>query len=333
VLATGQLFTGAYPFDAGVAAMLAALWALQPGRIALALVCTALTYGFSPLAFVFLSIALVALFLRSRRVSKRVVAVAAGVAAVAGVQLGLLALFGTTGLVLPFRSWQLLAGLGVAGAGLALALRSERGRTLALFFGVWAAASLMAFAVPSPVGHNMLRASTFVVPLMLLAAGLAGYRPRWLTVAALAGALAATVGPYVSMIPVRSAGAQGQASFWRPMLGFLAAHPSPGFRVEVVPTSNHWEAYYFPRAGYALARGWYRQLDIADNPALYKSPLTPTAYRGWLRREAVRYVLLPSGALEAGAAGRGRRCCAPGARAPRSVAQRARRDYAAASPI
>jgi hypothetical protein len=39
------------------------------------------------------------------------------------------------------------------------------------------------------------------------------------------------------------------------MLVFLAAHPAPGFRLEVVPTSNHWEAYYLPRAGYALARG------------------------------------------------------------------------------
>ena len=72
------------------------------------------------------------------------------------------------------------------------------------------------------------------------------------------GALVATVGPYVSMIPVRSADSLAHASFWRPMLGFLSAHPAPGFRVEVVPTSNHWEAYFVPRAGLALARGWYR---------------------------------------------------------------------------
>jgi hypothetical protein len=83
------------------------------------------------------------------------------------------------------------------------------------------------------------------------------------------------------------------------MLAFRAAHPAPGFRLEVVPTSNHWEAYYLPRAGYALARGWYRQLDIADNPALYRPRLTPSAYRTWLRQDAVKYVLLPEGALEA----------------------------------
>jgi hypothetical protein len=304
VLATGQLFTGAYPFDAGVATMLAALCALQRGRIVLALLCTALTFGFSPLAFVLLAIALAALFLRSRRLSRRVVAVGAVLAAVGSVQLGLLALFGTSGLALPFRSWQLLAGLGVAGSGTALAVRSPKARTLALFFVVWAAASLVAFAVPSPIGHNMLRASTFVFPLMLLSAGLAGYRPRWLAALGLTGSLVATVGPYLSMIPVRSSDARAQATFWQPLLGFLEAHPAPGFRVEVVPTSNHWEVYYVPRAGYALARGWYRQLDIADNPTLYRSPLTASAYRGWLRAQAVEYVLLPTGSLEAGAARR-----------------------------
>jgi hypothetical protein len=101
------------------------------------------------------------------------------------------------------------------------------------------------------------------------------------------------------MIPVRTVGSVAHASFWRPMLAFLSARRTPGYRLEVVPTSNHWEAYYLPRAGYALARGWYRQLDIADNPVLYRSQLTPAAYRTWLRHEGVRYVLLPRGSLEA----------------------------------
>jgi hypothetical protein len=210
-----------------------------------------------------------------------------------------LALFPTSGLVYPFGSWRLVAGLAVAGSGAALALRSARARTLLLIFLVWGTASLVAYAVPSPIGHNVLRASTFVFPLTLLAALLAGFRPRWLALPTLVGSLAATVVPYVSMIPVRAVDAFEKASFWHPMLAFLAAHPAPGFRLEVVPTSNHWEAYYLPRAGYALARGWYRQLDIADNPALYRPRLTPSAYRNWLRQDAVKYVLLPHDALEA----------------------------------
>jgi hypothetical protein len=299
VIATGQLFTGAYPFDAGVALLLATLWALQRGRIVLALGCTALTFGFSPLAFVFLSLALAALFLRRRRLTKRVLAVAAVILVLTIVEVGLLSLFPISGLVYPFGSWRLLAGLAVAGSGAALALRAERARTLALFFLVWGTASIAAYAVPSAIGHNVLRASTFVFPLTLLAALLAGFRPRWLATSAVVGSLVATVGRYLSMIPVRAVGSLASVSFWRPMLTFLSAHPASGYRLEVVPTANHWEAYYFPRAGYALARGWYRQLDIADNPELYRPRLTPKAYRNWLRREAVRYVVLPRGALEA----------------------------------
>ena len=75
-------------------------------------------------------------------------------------------------------------------------------------------------------------------------------------------------------------------------LRFLRTHQQPGYRVEVVPTAEHWEAYWIPKSGFPLARGWYRQLDVADNPALYEQHLGAAAYRSWLRSDAVRYVLL-----------------------------------------
>jgi hypothetical protein len=80
---------------------------------------------------------------------------------------------------------------------------------------------------------------------------------------------------------------------------FLRAHSGPSYRVEVVPTANHWESYFLPAAGFALARGWYRQLDIADDAVLYARRLTGQSYRGWLRAHAVRYVVVPHLALEA----------------------------------
>jgi len=52
-----------------------------------------------------------------------------------------------------------------------------------------------------------------------------------------------------------------------------------------------------PRAGFPLARGWYRQIDMAENPELYQEPLSPESYRRWLRRMGVRYVLLPAARL------------------------------------
>lgn len=67
-------------------------------------------------------------------------------------------------------------------------------------------------------------------------------------------------------------------------------------RVEVVPSRSHRESSAL--APYAnLARGWNRQADLERNPLFYnpKAPLTAAAYRDWLDRWAVHYVVLPPG--------------------------------------
>ena len=293
LLLAGQAFTAAYPFLLGVGALLATLWALQRRRLRLAACCTVLTLGFSPLAFLFLTLALVAMFAYQRSLSRRTVVTAVAVAVAGALQVAVLVLFPSPGLYYPFGTWRFLLGLAVAALGIALALRGRGGRSLASMFAVWALASVLADLVPSPVGHNILRASIFVVPLMLVAAVLAEFRPRWLTATALAAALAAVVLPYAAMVSDRSSDRDSRAAFWRPVFAFLRRHSSADFRVEVVPTANHWEAFYFPSAGFALARGWYRQLDIADNPILYKRSLTAAEYQSWLRLRAVRFVVVP----------------------------------------
>lgn len=299
VLLAGQAFTAAYPYDMGLASLLGTLWALQRGRRRLAAGCVLLTLGFSPLAFVFLALTLLALFLRRPRISRQAVTVGVAGLVAAGVQLAVLVALPTPGLVYPYGTWRLCAGLAVAGLGTAVAFRGRGGWPLASIFIVWAGATVVADVVPSPVGHNLVRASVFVLPLMLVAAALAEFRPRWLTIAALAAALASNVLPYSAMIATRSSSVDGHAAFWKPVVDFLRAHSTPAFRVEVVPTANHWEAYFLPHAGFALARGWYRQLDIADDAALYAHGLTSAGYRTWLRAHAVRYVVLPHLQLEA----------------------------------
>jgi hypothetical protein len=294
VLLAGQVFTAAYPFETGLAMLLAAIWALQRRRVWAAAVFMLLALGLSPLAFVFLGLALFGLFLSRRQVNRQTVIVAsAGVVAV-GIQLAALLLLPEPPLVYPYGTWQLLAGLTVAGLGVLLARRSLAGRPLAALFIVWAGSSVVVALLPSPLGRNMLRASLFAVPLMLVAASLARWRPRGLAFAAVAAALAANLLPYMSMISYRSSGVSARAAFWRPMIRFLHAHDSPDFRVEVVRTQDHWEDYFLPAAGIPLARGWYVQLDIADNSLLYDSTLSPAGYRQWLRRRAVRYVVLPN---------------------------------------
>jgi hypothetical protein len=299
VLIAGQAFTAAYPYDLGVAALLGAIAALQRRRTAIAIVCTVLTLGFSPLAFVFLALALFAVLLARRRIDRQTVAVTAAAALAGSVQLALLILLPSPGLVYPYGAWRLLAGLALAAAGALLSLRGRAGLPLASLFGVWAAASVAVYLVRSPIGHNLVRASVFVFPLMLVAAALADFRPRWLVTVATVGALAANVLPYAPMISARASTPDAHGGFWRATVDFLERHGSARYRVEVVPTANHWESYYVPAAGIALARGWYRQLDIADNPQLYARRLTPRLYRSWLRARAVRFVVVPDLRLEA----------------------------------
>jgi hypothetical protein len=294
VLAAGPLFTGTYSYALGLAAALAALRLLQLGRPWLGIGSAALTLGFSPLAFAFLCLALGAVVLARRRLDVRV---AAGLAALGAAQLLVLAAFPSEGRY-PFSSLSLAAALGTSGLAAALAARAPGGRLLAAFFVLWGLVCATAFLVTSPFGDNLTRLRGVVFPLVLLAAAVARFRPRSLALAALAVALVYNFGPDVSALPKRAGDARtAEESFWAPALGFLRTHPSPVQRVEVVPTFGHWEAWWVPRAGFALARGWYRQLDIAQNPELYRTPLSAAAYRGWLARMGVRFVLLPQARL------------------------------------
>jgi hypothetical protein len=297
VLAAGPLFTGTYSYAAGLAAALGCLRLLQLRRPWAAVGAAALALGFSPLAFAFLCLALAAVAV-DRRPSRRTLAVVGtGLGGLGLLQVTLLLLFPSAGRY-PFSPLSLAAAVALGTLGAALAFRGRRSRALAALFVLWALVCLAAFAVPSPFGDNLTRLRALVFPLVLLAAVLARFRPRPLAVAALALALVYNLGPDVSALPKRIGDADtAREAYWAPALGFLAAHRDPDHRVEVVPTFGHWEAWWVPRAGHALARGWYRQIDLAENPELYADPLDPAAYRRWLHRRAVRFVLLPDARL------------------------------------
>ncbi len=121
---------------------------------------------------------------------------------------------------------------------------------------------------------------------------------------ALSAALAYNVVPYLMLIPYRSDGRSADSAFWSQAVDYVRTHGAGGYRVEVVPTASHWEAYWVPKADIALARGWYRQLDEADNSVLYGEQLSGQEYRAWLRSVGVRYVVRPLTKLDfAGATG------------------------------
>jgi hypothetical protein len=292
VLAAAPLFTGEYAYTLGFAAMLAALKLLQLRRFWLAALVAALTVGFSPLAFVFLCLIVGSYAVWRRQIAVRYLWFGVGLAVAAGIELAALVLFPAGTGTFPFHWIDFATVLVVSSLGVLLA-RSARGAgPLVWFYALWGLGSIVLYVVPSPLGDNWTRLSAFIFPVMLLTASLAGFRPRRLVVLALAAALAYNLVPYALLVPSRLDNNTQSASFWRPAIRFLREHEQPGFRVEVVPTAEHWEAYWIPKSGFPLARGWYRQLDTADNPALYRTHLGAAAYRSWLRSNAVHYVLL-----------------------------------------
>ena len=159
---------------------------------------------------------------------------------------------------------------------------------------------LLTMAAPSLVGSNVARLGELLTGPVL--AGMGSARHRWL----LAAALIATAVWQVAQ-PAADL-AQGNAPPYAPQtaalvreLGTLHADTA---RVEAVPQYGHWESQELATA-VPLARGWERQVDIERNPLFYGG-LTPSAYRRWLRYNAVRYVAIsaatpdPAGAAEAG---------------------------------
>jgi len=293
VLAAAPLFTGLYAYTLGFVAMLATLKLLQLRRPWLAGIVAALTVGFSPLAFAFLCLIVGSYAVSRRRIARRHLWFGVALGLAAAIEVAALLLFpGAGGGVYPFHWIDFVAVLGVTTLGLLVARRVRGAGPLVAFYALWGLGSIVVYIVPTPLGDNWTRLSAFVFPVMLLTASLAGFQPRRLVVLALAAAFAFNLVPYALLVPSRLGNDTQQASFWRPAIGFLRQHDRPGFRVEVVPTAEHWEAYWIPKSGFPLARGWYRQLDVADNPTLYAKHLDATAYRHWLRSAAVRYVLL-----------------------------------------
>ncbi len=273
VLAAAPMFTGLYAYTLGFVAMLAALRLLQYGKTWLFVLFAALTLGFSPLAFCFLGLILCAVFLARRSITGQVIELAVALAAIAAFELVVLILFPTPG-TYPFNPYDFIAVLSVSISGALLAWRGGRDRLIASFFITWALGSAFLYVVPSAVGDNWTRLRGFVFPIMLIAAIQARFRPRALTVVALSLALAYNLTPYLMLIPYRLASSPGTGQFWQPAIGFLDRNAGQFRRVEVVPTAAHWESYWISKAGFALARGWYRQLDEATNPIFYP-PISP----------------------------------------------------------
>jgi len=289
---------GRLPFLLGEALALAACWATVRKRWPLAIPLALGASLASPLAGAFLVLGMSAWLLGTwpaHRVDASGVIAAAAVPIVA-----LTALFPGQG-TMPFPLRDFLAEGAIFAAAALFVPRHER--TLRIGAGLYVAAFVANFVVPSALGGNIERmGETLGLPLVVCV--LWPLRRAVLTALAIPLVLV-NWGPAWSAVTNRT-NPSSNAEFFAPVVSYLVAHDNPLGRVEIVPTAAHWEAAY-AAPSIPLARGWERQLDTADNPIFYmKGALTPQTYRSWLVNNGVRYVALPDVKLDYAAVEEGR---------------------------
>jgi hypothetical protein len=292
--AAGDLWIGRLTFALGVTLATLAVLALVRSKPWLAGALTAVCAATSPVAGLLLALAGATHMLVTRNPR-------AGFALVAPallVTLPLEAMFPEGGWE-PFAASSITATLAVTLAFL-YALPPEE-RLLRIGGQVYLGVTVLSI-LPTPMGSNIDRYAVILAgPLLLCALGRDGFRragrPLVATVIAVGGIVV-----WTAWGPVReSTGVIGDPStnraYYRPLERFLGGKGGPLVRVEIPFTHSHWEAAVVAPT-YPLARGWERQLDTKYDGIFFKGPLTPTAYREWLRVNAVSYVALPDVRLD-----------------------------------
>jgi hypothetical protein len=302
----GVLIAGQYPFALGCAFALAALVSMQRGHPVLLVLSCLTSLLASPLAFLLLGVTLVGLVAAQRRaLVLRQSRVLAPVCAITLLGLGQLLVFRAfpAGGAFAYPLLDLAGITGFALCGALLARGDARARPLVGVFLAYLALGWAAKLYPSALGGNATRLLDYIaLPLLALVAALRGFRPRLLVALALSVAVAWQSVPLIKNAVGGYTDQAQAATFWLPALDFLRpiAQRAPNFRVEVVATWGHSEAYFLPKSGIPLAGGWYRQNSYRpqDLPDYRGGPVTPALYRDWLRAMGVRYVLLPHDELD-----------------------------------
>jgi hypothetical protein len=228
-----------------------------------------------------------------------------GMAAISAaiVPLGVLAIAFPQGGYQPFAFgtlWPLL----VIGAALVVEICSHPPghNTLVVAVVLYVLGCVAAYALHTPVGSNAARLGELTAGP--LAALLLVPRRAWLLLA-LAAVPLTYIQVHEAITDLEHGEVANTAAYYRPLIRFLEAQPGAAqhtWRVEVPFTAGHWEAYRLAPA-IPLARGWERQLDIADDGLFYGGELNAGSYHAWLHRLAVRYVAVADAPVDYSARG------------------------------
>jgi len=190
-----------------------------------------------------------------------------------------------------------LAGLALAGVNAA-----HPRRPFALLFAIYGLICVASYLTPgSPLGNNVGRfAMVFGASLLLLLRNdrlrrLFGIVPLTIVPILLFTVLqlSSTYSHFVNRTDLPAT----EAAYFAPALRAADGLYDPDYRIHVVAPRRHWEALYFPKAGFPITRGWYRQADAIHNRLFYEG-YDSSEYLAWLRRMGVEYVFLPDGPLD-----------------------------------
>jgi len=268
VIWAGIVLTAAFPFALGTALSLLAIWALQGRRLWQFSLFAVLTLAASPLSFMILALVLLGIAMGRHKDRRMVVGAGVAVLVLGLAEVALWRIFPDNGRY-PFSIWELLGAFVFCGFGIVLTWGVERLGALRYVFPVYAVASTIAFVIPSDLGDNVLRVRYIAFPIGVLLVAMRQWRPRIVCLVGLGLALAWNVSPFAGSLTASSGDPTASAAFWSPAITYLHEHLTPSYRVEAVDTSGHWPAYYLPKAGIPLARGWFRQHDFPQNALLY----------------------------------------------------------------
>jgi len=291
VAAVGDIWLGRLTFALGVTFALAAVLALVRGHPRWAALLAALCAAASPVAGVLLGLAALTHALSQR--SPRALLVLALPAAVVVVPLALLfeeggfepfpiVSFAATALVTLLFLWALPPPQRLLRAGGV----------------VYLLACVLALLIHTPMGSNIERYAVLLAGPLLLC-GLAGGGKRHVPVVllALVGIAIFTVWGPVRETKAVAGNESTRASYYAPVLDFLARNGGALKRVEVPLTRSRWEAALMAPT-ISLARGWEKQLEEKYDSVLLNPGLTAAGYDRWLHEEAVSYVALPDTPLD-----------------------------------
>jgi hypothetical protein len=283
--ATTPLISGRIAFGLGVALALGALLARQRDRPILAVALAVACALASPVAGAFLALAAIAYALSGH------VKAGAALAVAALTPIVLVALMFPAGGREPFAK---TAFIPIPILALLFAyVMPRRERALRIGALLYAVAGCAALLIHSPMGGNAVRLGSLVGGPIVAAALLGrGRRVGLVPLILMLGLAVWQWSPAVRDVNKALEDPSTQASYYRPLLDYLAVADHDRARIEIPFTRSHWEAAevapHFP-----LARGWERQADIERNGLFYDGVLNAVTYAAWLTEHGVRFVALP----------------------------------------